>query len=331
MRFIMIFLLSLVLSCSENSYDILIKNATVIDGSGGQRYQADVAIHQSKIVKISPHIKGTAKRIIDAQGLIVSPGFIDMLSWACGPILYNSYVPSVVRQGITTAVFGEGWSMGPINHNVRRAFRHWWQEYHLKYNWKTLYEYLHVVEDKGTAINIASYVGATTLRLYVVGFENRPPTKPELDEMKRLLRAEMEHGALGLASSLVYAPAFYASTDELVELAKVAAEYGGVYASHIRSEGNELLDGLKEFIQICQKAHIRGEWYHAKAAGKNNWQKLDSALTLIRNAQEHGIPITADIYPYKGGYRAFRNHSAMGQRGRRFGSDQTPKDTCRSS
>jgi len=160
--------------------------------------------------------------------------------------------------------------MGPVNHNVRQALKHWWTEYQISYNWKTLHDYLQFVQQKGSAINIASYVGATTLRLYVIGFEDRPPTVTEMEKMKELLRQEMEHGAFRLASSLVYAPAFYAATEELIELAKVAAEYGGVYASHIRSEGRQLIPALKEFIEICQKTNIAGELYHFKAAGQEN-------------------------------------------------------------
>ncbi len=298
MRFLFILIGIILISCSSNHYDYLIKNGTIVDGSGNPRFKSDLAIRGDKIVAIKPTIRATAKHVINAKGLMVSPGFIDMLSWACGPVLYDGHVPSVVEQGITTAIFGEGWSMGPLNNNVREALRHWWQEYHIQYNWNTLYDYLKLVERKGTAVNVASYVGATSLRLYVIGFDDRPATKAEMEKMKALLRNEMEHGALGLASSLVYAPAFYASTEELIELAKVAAEYGGVYASHIRSEGNELIKGLNEFIRICKEARIHGEWYHAKAAGQNNWNKLDSAIALVQKAQQEGVAITADIYPY---------------------------------
>ncbi len=299
MRFVLLSLTILFLfSCSRPKYDYLIKNGTIIDGSGKPRFQADLAVRDGKIVKIAPEIKDTSRNVIDVQGRIVSPGFIDMLSWACGPIVYDGHVPSVVQQGITTAVFGEGWSMGPMNDNVRKALQHWWDQYDIPYNWHSLHEYLLMLQNKGIAINVASYVGATTLRLYVIGFDDRPATPAEMQKMKALLRDEMEHGAFGLASSLVYAPAFYASTDELIELAKVAAEYDGVYASHIRSEGNELIKGLSEFIQICKQAKIHGEWYHAKAAGRQNWNKLDSAIALVKQAQNEGIGITADIYPY---------------------------------
>ncbi len=301
MRYLLPVLIFLLIACSGQKYDYIIKNGSVADGTGSKAFQSQIAIRDGKIVKIDKTIKGKAEHYIDAGGKVVSPGFIDMLSWACGPILYDGTVPNVVQQGITTAIFGEGWSMGPVNKNVRKAMQSWWQEYKIKYDWNTLSDYLKLVDKQGTAVNVASYVGATTLRLYVIGFEDRPPTEEELKTMKELLRKEMEQGALGLASSLVYAPAFYASTHELIELAKVAAEYGGVYASHIRSEGEELIPAVKEFIEICRQANIRGELYHFKAAGKDNWNKLDSAVTLIEKAKAEGLEIYADIYPYTAG------------------------------
>ncbi len=293
-----VLIIVLFLGCESKTYDLVIRNGMIVDGTGAPPYKADVAVKNGRIEMISSEIVPKGEVELNAEHLVISPGFIDMLSWACGPILYNSLVPSVVQQGITTAIFGEGWSMGPINDRVRSALKHWWSEYHIDYQWETLYDYLKLLETQGTAINIASYVGATSLRLYVMGSEDRPPTKAELAKMKHLLRQEMERGALGLASSLVYAPAFYATTEELIELAKVAAEYGGVYASHIRSEGSQLLPAIKEFIEICRKANIKGEIYHFKAAGKTNWAKLDSAITLIEQAQKDGLKITADMYPY---------------------------------
>ncbi|NOX90673.1 MAG: hypothetical protein GXO77_16860 [Calditrichaeota bacterium] len=301
MRYLLPVLIFLLIACSGQKYDYIIQNGSVADGAGNKIFRSQIAIRDGKIVKIAETIKGKAEHYIDAKGKVVSPGFIDMLSWACGPILYDGTVPNVVQQGITTAIFGEGWSMGPVNKNVRKAMQSWWREYKIKYDWSTLSDYLKLVEKQGTAVNVASYVGATTLRLYVIGFEDRPPTEEELKTMKELLRKEMEHGALGLASSLVYAPAFYASTHELIELAKVAAEYGGVYASHIRSEGEDFIPAVNEFIEICRQANIRGELYHFKAAGKDNWNKLDSAVTLIEKAKAEGLEIYADIYPYTAG------------------------------
>ncbi len=302
---IFIFLVFIFTSC-QPQYDYLIQNGTVVDGTGAPGFKADVAVKDGKIVRIASSISGRAKKVIDAGGQVVSPGFIDMLSWACGPILYDGTVPNVIQQGITTAIFGEGWSMGPVNANVVKEMQHWWQDYHLTYDWQTLHDYLRLVEEKGTAVNVASYVGATTLRIYVIGFEDRAPTPQEMEKMKALLRQEMEKGALGVASSLVYAPAFYASTEELIELAKVAAEYNGVYASHIRSEGSDLLEAVKEFISICRAANIRGELYHLKAAGRENWAKLDSALQLLEQARAQGVQVFADIYPYTAGATGLR-------------------------
>lgn len=296
-----LFTLLLLFGCGGNKYDLIIKNGLIADGSGEPAYRADVAVDNGRIMAIRPHINQSAVRIIDAEGLVVAPGFIDMLSWACGPILYNGHVPSVVRQGITTAVFGEGWSMGPVNANVVKEMSGWWPEYNITYDWKTLADYLRIVEQKGTAVNVCSYVGATTLRMFVVGFEDRRATEEELEQMKNLLRTEMEAGAMGLASSLVYTPAFYADTHELIELARVAAEYGGVYASHLRGEGSGLLAALEEFLTICREAGISGQIYHLKAAGKENWPLLQQAIAIIGQARQEGLNINADIYPYTAG------------------------------
>ncbi len=284
--------------CSESDYDLYIKNANVVDGSGSQAFEADIATKDGKIVEIGKNLTGSSKLFIDAKGLTVSPGFIDMLSWACGPILYDGNVESVVQQGITTAIFGEGWSMGPVNDTIRQEMKNWWTEYNILYNWKSLADYLNYVVEKGTSVNIGSYVGATTLRMHEIGFVDRKATPEEMQRMKTLLRKEMEAGAIGVASSLVYTPAFYADTDELIELAKVAAEYDGVYASHIRSESSDFISALQEFIKICEKANIKGELYHLKSAGKENWQKIEKAIQIIENARDRGIDISADIYPY---------------------------------
>jgi N-acyl-D-amino-acid deacylase len=300
-KLLVIFLVTLTLGCSKQHFDLLIQDANVVDGTGNPRYEADIGVSRGKIVLIRPEINGNADKVIKANGMIVSPGFIDMLSWACGPIVYDGTVPSVVQQGITTAVFGEGWSMGPVNANVKKEMSGWWEEYKIPYDWHSLYEYEKMIEKQGTSVNIASYVGATTVRLYVIGYEDRKATPEELEQMKQLVRDEMKKGAVGVASSLVYTPAFYANTEELIELAKVAAEYDGVYASHIRGEGTDLVRAMKEFIEICKKAHIRGEVYHLKASGKENWAKLDSAIQIIENARSRGLKITADIYPYTAG------------------------------
>jgi N-acyl-D-amino-acid deacylase len=207
----------------------------------------------------------------------------------------------VVCQGITTAIFGEGWSMGPVNETVRDEMQSMWKEYNIAYDWKTLADYLRFVEKQGTSVNIASFVGATTVRLYVIGHEDRLATPEEMKQMKDLVRTEMEAGAFGVASSLVYTPAFYANTEELIELSKTAAEYDGIYISHIRGEGADLIEALEELITISEQAKIPAEVYHMKAAGKENWNKLDEVISLIEKARERGLDITADIYPYTAG------------------------------
>jgi N-acyl-D-amino-acid deacylase len=297
-----VFVISMMLvSCSSEPYDLIIKNGTIIDGSGGKGFVSDIAIKNGKIQLIENGLSGNNSPEIDASGLIVSPGFIDILSWACGPIVYDGEVQSVVCQGITTAIFGEGVSMGPVNEAVREEMQLMWKEYNISYEWETLAEYLKFVEKKGISVNIASFVGATTVRLFVIGHEDRLATIEEMKQMKELVRLEMEAGALGVASSLVYTPAFYANTEELIELSKTAAEYDGLYISHIRSESADLIEALEELIMVSEQAKIPAEVYHLKAAGKENWDKLDSAILLLEKARERGLDITADIYPYTAG------------------------------
>jgi N-acyl-D-amino-acid deacylase len=300
-KIIILFGLIFLVSCQMPTYDLVIKNGMILDGSGQPGKKGDIAITNGKIVKIGESLDVKAAQIIDAGQKVVSPGFIDVLSWACGPILYDGEVHSVVRQGITTAIFGEGWSMGPVNENVRDEMKNFWGEYDIKYDWNTLHDYLKYVEQKGSSVNVASFIGATTVRLYVIGLEDRKATPEEMEQMKSLVREEMKLGALGLGSSLVYTPAFYADTEELTELAKVAAEFGGVYISHVRGEGTDLIPALEELISISRSANIPAEVYHFKAAGKSNWNKLDDAIKLLESARKEGLKITADIYPYTAG------------------------------
>jgi N-acyl-D-amino-acid deacylase len=290
-----------IIGCSSERYDIVIKNGLVVDGSGGKGYISDIGIKDGKIVVIEETLSGQAISEIDASGKVVSPGFIDVLSWASGPIVFDGEVQSVVCQGITTAIFGEGLSMGPVNEAVREEMQTMWKEYDISYDWKTLSDYLKFIEMQGTSVNIASFVGATTVRLYVIGNEDRSATPEELQKMKDLVRIEMKAGALGVASSLVYTPAFYANTNELIELSKTAAQYDGIYISHIRGEGADLIEALEELITISEQAKIPAEIYHLKTAGKENWVKLDAAISLIEEARKRGLDITADIYPYTAG------------------------------
>jgi N-acyl-D-amino-acid deacylase len=303
MRLFLLTLLAITLfaGCAREQADILIRNGLIYDGSGNEPFNGDMAIRGGKIVALGTSLSYDAGQVIDAEGLAVSPGFIDALSWACGPILYDGEVHSVVRQGITTAIFGEGWSMGPLNDRVRDEMKTMWPEYNIQWDWSTLHEYLQKVEDLGSSVNVASFVGATTARIYTIGMEDRPASAEELEQMKQLVRHEMENGALGVASSLVYTPAFYASTAELTELAKVAGEFNGVYVSHLRSESTGLLSALDEFLTICRNGNVAGEVYHLKAAGTDNWDKLDSALTMLEQARANGLNVAADIYPYTAG------------------------------
>ncbi len=305
-KYVFIVITFLFISCASEKYDLIIRNGTIIDGTGSKGYKADIGVYDGKIMAIKEKINRPAKKEINAGGQIVCPGFIDILSWASGPILYDGEVPSVVCQGITTAIFGEGWSMGPINDNVRKEMAGFWKEYNISYSWNTLAEYLAFVEQSGTSVNIASFVGATTVRMYVIGSEDRQANKKEMQKMKDLVRREMESGALGLASSLVYTPAFYANTNELIELSKVAAAYDGIYISHIRGEGEDLPNAIKELITISETAQIPAEIYHLKAAGKKNWHLLDKAITMINDAHRRGLDITADIYPYTAGATGLR-------------------------
>jgi N-acyl-D-amino-acid deacylase len=303
MKSISVFILSFLLfiSCEYEKYDLLIKNGRVIDGTGSSGYEADVAIKEGKIVAIAENLSAKAKVEINVKDQVIAPGFIDILSWACGPILYDGRVPSVVHQGITTAIFGEGWSMGPVNDNVRKGMAGFWPEYNIRYDWETLSDYLRFVETRGTSVNVASFVGATTLRMYVIGFADRKATPDEMQQMKELLEREMKAGALGLASSLVYTPAFYADTQELIALSKTAAQFGGIYISHIRNESADLMKALKELVTISETAQIPAEIYHFKAAGRENWPKLDEAIAFIESARVRGLDISADIYPYTAG------------------------------
>jgi N-acyl-D-amino-acid deacylase len=238
---------------------------------------------------------------IDAAGLAVAPGFINMLSWATESLIADGRSQSDIRQGVTLEVFGEGWSMGPLNEAMRREMLERQGDIKYEIPWTTLGEYLEYLVRRGVSTNVASFVGATTVRIHVLGYENRPPTPEEMERMRQLVRQAMEEGALGVGSSLIYAPAFYASTEELIELCKVAAEYGGMYISHIRSEGNRLLEAIDELIRIAREAKIPAEIYHLKAAGRANWPKLDEAIRRIEAARAQGLRITANMYPYTAG------------------------------
>ncbi|HET6628472.1 MAG TPA: D-aminoacylase [Woeseiaceae bacterium] len=286
---------------SAESYDLLIRDGTVIDGTGGEPYEADIAVEGDTIAAIGDLDDAEAATVIDAGGLAVAPGFINMLSWAVDSLIEDGRALSDVRQAVTLEVFGEGDSWGPWNDTLKEIMRENQGDIRYEIEWDTLGEYLQYLEGRGVSVNVASFVGAATVRENVIGFEDRAPTADELEEMRELVREAMREGALGVGSSLIYAPGFYAETDELVALAEVAAQYDGMYISHIRSEGNQLLEAIDELITIADKAGIRAEIYHLKAAGQANWPKFDDALAKIAAARADGLEITADMYPYTAG------------------------------
>src|ERR1035437_2508894 len=295
-----IFLLLVIFwGCSvPEKYDVLIKNGQIFDGSGLTPFIADIGINADTIAKIGSLKSERGHLEIDAKGLAVAPGFINMLSGANESLIADGRSQSDIRQGVTLEVLGEGESMGPLNNKMKKELIR--QQTDIKYdiNWKSLGEYLDFLEKKGVSPNIASFVGAATLRIYNIGYEDRAPTGIELDSMKLLLRQAMEEGALGISSALIYAPGSFAKTDELIALCKEAAKYDGIYISHIRSEGNRLLESIDELINISKEANIRAEIYHLKQAGKSNWYKIDEVIKKIESARSNGNSITADMYNY---------------------------------
>ncbi|MCH6559874.1 D-aminoacylase, partial [candidate division KSB1 bacterium] len=259
------------------------------------------AIAGDTIVIVGDLSDASARIEIDASGLAVAPGFINMLSWATESLIEDGRSQSDIRQGVTLEVFGEGWSYGPYNEKMKQEELESQGDIKYEIEWTTLGEYLEYLVDRGVSCNVASFVGATTVRIHEIGYDDRPPTPEELSRMRELVRQAMEEGALGVGSSLIYTPAFYAKTDELIELCKVAAEYDGMYISHIRSEGNRLLEAVDELITIAREANIPAEIYHLKASGKPNWEKLDAVISKVEAARAEGLRITADMYTYVAG------------------------------
>jgi N-acyl-D-amino-acid deacylase len=283
------------------SYDVVIRGGTVYDGSGAEGRRADVGIRGDRIETVGDLSKASAKATVDATGLAVAPGFVNMLSWSTDSLIVDGKSQSELRQGVTTQIFGEGFSMGPLNDKLKAFMKSQQTDFQYDIPWNTLAEYLAYLEKRGISQNVASYVGATTVRTYVVGFDNRAPTAAELDTMRELVRKEMEAGALGIGSALIYAPGNYASTEELIELCKVAAKYKGKYISHMRSEGDKLLEAIDELIRISREAGLPAEIYHLKAAGKANWPKMDQAIAKVEDARRAGLKISANMYTYTAG------------------------------
>ncbi len=289
-------------------YDTIIRNGNIYDGTGGKPYMADLAIQGDKIAKIAPNIPERGKEEIDGSNMAVTPGFINMLSWATTSLIADGRSLSDIKQGVTLEVFGEGGSMGPLNAQMKEDEKASMGEFKYDIDWTTLGEYLESLERRGISTNVASFIGATTLRIHEIGYENRPPTDQEMKNMRNLVRQAMEEGALGIGSSLIYAPAFYSSTEELIELCKIASDYNGMYISHLRSESNQFLEALEELITISEKAGIRAEVYHLKAGGIKNHYKMDQAIARIDAARKRGLDISTDMYTYIAGATGLDAH-----------------------
>ena len=302
-------------ACSDDAhYDVLISGGTVYDGSGSAPFVGDVAIDGDRVVALGDLAGATAESVVEASGLAVSPGFVNMLSWSTESLIVDGRSQGELRQGVTLEVFGEGASRGPMNDGMKEEWLETFVAFvgseeraaellggTLQVPWTTLGEYLEFLENKGVSTNVASFLGATTTRIHELGYEDRPPNEEELERMRQLVHTAMREGAMGIGSSLIYAPAFYAQTDELVEISSVAAEYGGMYISHMRSEGNQLLEAVEELIGISRDAGLPAEIYHLKAAGEANWGKLDQVIEMVEAARSEGLRITADMYNYTAG------------------------------
>ena len=287
-------------ACATARYDTVIRNGMLYDGSGGAPVRGDVAIKGDRI-NVVGEVRGRGRTEIDARGMAVAPGFINMLSWATESLIVDGRAMADVKQGVTLEVFGEGWSMGPLNDAMKAEAKKLQGDIKYDITWTTLREYLDSLVRRGISVNVASFVGATTVRIHVLGEADRAPNAEEMEQMRALVRQAMEDGALGVGSSLIYAPAFYAKTDELIELCKAAAPYKGMYISHMRSEANRLLEAVDELISIAREAGVPAEIYHLKAAGEPNWQKMDQVIAKVEAARAQGLRITADMYTYPAG------------------------------
>jgi len=294
-------LLALPACASEPDVDVILRGGTLYDGSGSPGVVGDVAIQGDSIVAVGDvgALRGATE--LDVAGLAVAPGFVNMLSWATESLLEDGTGQSDLRQGVTLEIFGEGESMGPLDDAMKADMVRFQGDLKFDVTWTTLGEYLETLERKGVAMNVASFVGATTVRIHELGYDDRPPTPEELARMQELVRQAMREGALGVGSSLIYAPAFYADTPELIALMEAAAEYGGSYISHMRSEGNRLLESVDELIAIARATGAPAEIYHLKAAGEANWHKMDELIARVEAARAEGLQITADMYTYTAG------------------------------
>ena len=286
---------------SAEQVDLLIQNGVIYDGRGGEPVRGNLAVRDGKIVAFGKLPDTKAATTIDARGLAVAPGFINTLSWSTDSLIHDGRGMSELKQGVSLEIFGEGASWGPVNQRIREEMVKTQTDIRYDITWTTLGEYLEFLVEKGVSMNVASFVGAATVREHEIGFDDRPPTAEELGRMKELVRQAMREGALGVGSSLIYAPGSYAKTEELIELAKAAGEFGGGYISHLRSEGDRFLEALDELIRIAREANVNAQVYHLKAAGERNWPKMKQALERIEAARTAGLHITADMYSYTAG------------------------------
>ena len=297
-----IFFCCLLAACtSPNSYDVILRSGMIYDGSGEKPYIGDVAFDGDRIAAVGDIGEATAPIEIDVKGRAVAPGFVNMMSWANESLIEDGRSQSDIRQGVTLEIMGEGESMGPLNDAMKAEMISLQSDIRFEIEWTTLAEYLEFLERRGISPNVASFIGAATPRAYVIGHEDREPTPEELDQMRSLVRAAMEDGALGVASSLMYPPGLFAKTDELISLSEVAAEYDGMYISHMRDEGANMIEAIEEFLTIAREASIRAEIYHLKSSGQSNWPLFDKAVAMVERARAEGLHITADVYTYPAG------------------------------
>lgn len=279
------------------NFDLIIRNGTIYDGSGRPPITADLAIQNDQITHIG-RVEGTGRHEINAAGLAVAPGFINMMCWANESLIHDGRSQSDIRQGVTLEVMGEGWSMGPLNDELKAYYQSRQGDIHYDIEWTTLGQYLEFLERRGVSCNVSSFVGAGGVRGNVIGFDDRRATPAELSQMQNLVRQAMAEGALGVSAALIYTPDGFADTDELIALASAAAEYDGIYVTHLRSEGDRFLEALDEFFTIVRQSGARGEIYHLKASGRRNWHKMDEVIERIEAARAAGLPVTADMYTY---------------------------------
>jgi N-acyl-D-amino-acid deacylase len=288
-------------SGEEKPFDALIRGGLVYDGTGSPPKRIDVAIRGDRIVRLGDLSRSKAATVIDARNLAVAPGFINMLSWSTESLLADGRSQGEIRQGVTTEIMGEGFSMGPLNEAMKQRVKREQMDIHYDIEWTTLADYLRWLERSKVSCNVASYVGAATLREYILGLKDVQPTPDQLAAMCRLAEQEMKEGALGIGTALEYAPAYYAQTEELIAFCKVASRHQGKYITHMRSEGDHLLEGIDEVIRICREANLPCEIYHFKAAGRDNWPKMDAAIAKVEAARKEGLAITANMYCYTAG------------------------------